>query len=329
MAGCDLVSLVRTVVAIGLLAVAPACTYQDIAPDDLESDQPERMPIPEPGNWEDLLPRQLEEVRAAVEPYRDFDTARKAGWKPFGGEEPLMGRHYYNDEAPDYVFGDPLNFSEPNNLMYAEVDGEMTLTGVAYVVRIGANEPLPPGFAGPKDVWHVHDFLAAINAATEDRPVVRTLAKWWLEDSYFSKGDYRHRLAMVHVWTETANPDGVFASYDRTLPYRKLGVPVEWSDGVSLETARGVNLGTESACDNQVDGIAWVGDLSRRQKRRLKAACETAGARVYAARQTSAYDLDRVATIAWQDYQAIYKDTVTPEQRRRIAAMTEHGDHHH
>lgn len=310
------------------LLLATACTYQEIAPSNRPAAAGVRAAIPEPANWQELLPAQIAAVQAAVAPYRNFEAAKRNGWKPFGGEEPLMGRHYHNDDAPDYVFGDPLDFSRPNNLMYAEVDGVMVLTGVAFVVRIGKDEPVPPGFAGPEDSWHVHDMLSAVNAATEDRPFVRTLAKWWLDDAYFSKGDYRHRLAMVHVWTESPNPDGVFASYDRTLPYRKLGLPVQWSENVSLATARGVNLGSDNACKEMIDGMAWIGNFSRRQKRRLHAACEYGAERVRNAVGTTRDDLNRVAGIAWRDYESVFEGVVSPEQKERLAAMTEHEHAH-
>ena len=38
--------------------------------------------------------------------------------------------------------------------MYANINGRMTLTGVAFVVRIGADESVPSGFAGPKDTMN-------------------------------------------------------------------------------------------------------------------------------------------------------------------------------
>ena len=40
---------------------------------------------------------QIEEVRQAVSRYRDFSVAEREGWKAFGDDEPLMGKHYYNE----------------------------------------------------------------------------------------------------------------------------------------------------------------------------------------------------------------------------------------
>ena len=47
----------------------------------------------------------------------------------------------------------------------------------------------------------------------------------WLNNKCPSKGDNRRRLAMAHVWVTMPNPDSVFADFNRTLPYVKLGLP--------------------------------------------------------------------------------------------------------
>ncbi|UTA48486.1 hypothetical protein L1F30_02820 [Simiduia sp. 21SJ11W-1] len=303
------------------------CTYQPISAPTTAAHHPVAAQ-PEPDNWRELLPAQIAEVNRAASKWQDYDAAIAAGWEPFGGEEPLMGQHFHNPSAPDYVSGDLLDFSQPNNLMYATLNGKKTLTGVAFVVRIGEHEPVPAGFAGPKDAWHVHNFLAAINAATEDRPFVRTLAKWWMNDNYFSKGDNRYRLAMVHVWTETENPDGVFANYDRTLPYRKLGLPISWSQGASLVTARGLDIATPNGCNNALGGHAWIANLSGKQEKQLKAACARGAKRVKAALPRGQQAINQAAVSAWLDYAAVQENVLTQEQKQRISAMMEHGHHH-
>lgn len=105
-------------------------------------------------NQPQTVESQLAVVRAAADKYRDFSVAEREGWKVFGDDAPLMGYHY-SGPAPDYVSGDQLDFSQPNNLMYTDINGKKVLTGVAFVVRIGDGEPLPEGFAGNQDHWHV------------------------------------------------------------------------------------------------------------------------------------------------------------------------------
>ena len=267
---------------------------------------------------------QIEEVRAAIDRYRDFAVAEQEGWKAFGGDEPLMGKHFYSETMPDYVHGDPLDFSRPNNLMYTEIDGEMVLTGVAFVVRLGDGEPVPEGFAGSGDRWHVHDFIRAIEAATEERPVLRWLANRWIDERYRNRGDTRGRLAMVHAWVTLDNPDGIFADYNRTLPYMKLGLPDGYWSGAGTDAARGLNLATAGGCEAQ-DGTLWIADASGRQKRAIREACEASAAMVRASLGQGKAAVNRAGEMAWASYDRVWNEVLTQTQRARIAAMSEHG----
>lgn len=286
-----------------------------------------RAPLAFPGQPV-TLEAQLAAVRAAVEKYRDFAVAEREGWKPFGGDEPLMGYHY-SGPAPDYVSGDQLDFSQPNNLMYTDIDGRKVLTGVAFVVRIGDGEPVPEGFAGDSDRWHVHDFVRAIEAATEERPVLGWIANWWLDRNYRSKGDNRGRLAMVHVWVALPNPNGVFADFNRTVPYLKLGLPESYWDGASVEAARGLNLATEGGCD-AIDGTLWIATASDKQKRAIKEACQSAAGEVRAAlRGADKAGVNMAGEAAWARFDAAWDAVLTPAQKARVAAMSEHGSDGH
>lgn len=241
---------------------------------------------------------QIAETHDAVQRYRDFRIAEREGWQVFGDDEPLMGRHYYNEDAPDYVHGDPIDFSRFNNLMYTEIDGEMVLTGVAFVVRLGDGEPVPEGFAGSADKWHVHDFVRAIEAATEERPLIRLIANRWLDANYRNRGDNRGRLAMVHAWVTLDNPDGVFADYNRTLLYLKLGLPEGYWQGASMHAARGLNLATEGGCDAQ-GGTLWIADVSDDQERRIRDAWERSAQLVRAALAGGKPAVNRAGMQAW------------------------------
>ena len=271
---------------------------------------------------------QIEEVRQAVARYRDFSVAEREGWKAFGDDEPLMGKHYYNESAPDYVHGDALDFSRPNNLMYTEIDGEMVLTGVAFVVRLGDDEPLPEGFAGRDDRWHVHDLIAAIEAATEERPIVRWIANRWLDANYRNRGDDRGRLAMVHAWVTLDNPDGIFADYKRTLPYPKLSLPASYWQGAHVHAARGLNLATEGGC-KALGGTLWVADADDRQKQTIAQACETGAREVRGALGSGKQAVNQAGMQAWMRYDRAWNETLTPTQQKRIAAMSEHGSDGH
>lgn len=272
---------------------------------------------------------QLAELVEGIAPYRDFAEAKRRGWKQFGGEdEPLMGEHWFRENGPDYVHGMSIDWSQPSNLMYTDIGGRKVLTGVAYTVRLGPGEPLPAGFDGPNDKWHVHDFEKAIAAALQDRPILRWLANGWLDRNYRSKGDNRGRIAMVHAWVTIPNPDGVFADYNRTLPYLKLRLPAAYAEGASVAAAKGLNLATTNGCRDGIDGGLWIANVGGKTTKRLKTACAAAAAHVREGLATgNKARINEMGEHGWHMFDAAWRRELTPAQRQRIAAMSEHGDH--
>lgn len=274
---------------------------------------------------------QLDQLRRAVARYADIDVARREGWKRFGGDEPLMGEHWTPPDGRDYQGADvQLDFTRPNNLMYTRIDGKPVLTGVAYVVRLREGEALPQGFAGDADRWHVHDALHAIQAMTEERPLLRWLANSWIHSQYLAKGDDRGRLAMVHAWVTLPNPDGVFADHNRLLAYRKLGLPDAHADGASLDAARGLSLAAEHGCRDAVDAKLWIADAPRAAGRRIRAACNAQAAtvaRAVAEHRAHPPMVNAAAEAAWRAFDAVWARELTGAQRARVAALTEHGAH--
>ena len=303
------------VAAIGLALAAGCASAPSPTPRLIDSYQPRTREA------------QIAEVRAALARYRDIEVAKREGWKPFGDDGPLMGQHWHQQGGPDYVHGDTLDFSRPSNLMYTRINGEMVLTGAAFAVRIGSHEPVPEGFAGDEDRWHVHDMVAAVGAATEDRPFLGWLAKGWLDANYRSKGDQRGRLAMVHTWVTLPNPDGVFADYNRLIPYLALGLPASFADGASEAAARGLALATERGCERLLDGRLWIANASRAQKRRLLQSCESAARSLRPAFSAGKVAINEAGERAWSEFDRVYQAELTPDQKRRIEAMTEHRSH--
>ncbi|PRY95651.1 hypothetical protein BCF33_1273 [Hasllibacter halocynthiae] len=274
---------------------------------------------------------ELAQVRAVLDRYADISVARADGWRPFGGDEPLMGQHWYRDGGPDYAGSDArLDFAQPSNLMYTEIGGRQVLTGAAFVVRLRHGEALPAGFTGGGDRWHVHDFEGAFEAATEDRPFLRGLGNWWLDREYRNAGDDRGRLAMVHAWAgPIPNPDGPFASHNRLLPYLELGLPAEWANGAGMAAARGLVLATPDGCERTLEGPVWIANIPGGQERALLAGCAQAADHVRAALATGdRAAVDAAARGAWQSWEGFLDAQLTPDQKRRIAAMSEHGMDH-
>ena len=271
---------------------------------------------------------QLNTVQTSVARYQQFDIAEREGWKKFGGDSPLMGEHWYltpDKGGLDYQGRQPLDFSRPSNLMYTWINGKRVLTGVSFNVRLAPGEAVPDGFAGDADVWHVHDFRQAVEEATRERPLIRWLANGWMNSNWGSRG----RLAMVHVWTgPIPNPDGPFAQQNRAIPYAKLGLPIAFASGASLEAAKGLNLATDSGCAETIDGGMWIANASGRTKRSLHQACQSAAEHVRPALASrDKARINSMAEHAFAMFDAAWNRELTPEQRRRIASISEHSSH--
>lgn len=275
------------------------------------------------------LSRELELVRSATARYRDFEVARREGWTKFGGDTPLMGEHWSPPRGtPEQQPGQPLDLTRPSNLQYAVINGRRELVGVSYIVRLHPGEPLPEGFAGAGDLWHVHDAEAIVAAATEERPLVGWLVGGWLDDTW--RRDGRTRLAMAHAWVWEPNPDGMFQDDHRVLPYLRVGLPREFARGGSREAALGLNLAAPNGCAEAVDGELWIAKAGAERSRRIRAACRRAAERVAAvlAARPGPAELNREAAAAWRKLDSERRRTLTPRQLERIAVMTEHGPGH-
>jgi hypothetical protein len=87
------------------------------------------------------LAAEIEAVRRATERYVDHANAIADGYTRFGSDGQLMGGHWFH---PDLV-QKPLDLERPSTLQYANIDGRMTLVGVAYTVYRSPGEPFPKG----------------------------------------------------------------------------------------------------------------------------------------------------------------------------------------
>ncbi|MEL6767003.1 MAG: hypothetical protein AAFP17_07475 [Pseudomonadota bacterium] len=290
-------------------------------------------PVPRPATLPAETRDALDALRASIEKYRDFAVAEEEGWRPFGDEEPLMGRHYHLPDGVDYAGPETRpDPTRPSNLMYSTIGGEQVLTGVAFGIRIAPGEPLPEGFAGDADIWHVHNIPAVITAATAERPILRLLAGLWLEHGFKGTEDGRDRLAMVHVWATLDNPDGVFAHHNRLVPYLKHALPPHFADGASEASARGLAIAAPEGCHKSFDGRLWVAAAERWQRRAILAACETEAEAVRAAVAACGPDgadwLNAIAEAAWLRLETTAAQILTPAQQSRIAALNEHTEAH-
>lgn len=269
------------------------------------------------------LEREIAAARAAVAPYADFNRARADGWEPFGGDELLMGQHWYNDKGPDFVTGDPFDPTRPSNLMYSRIDGRMQLVALSYNVRFAVGDPLPTGFTGNSDVWHVHDARVFFAAALQDRPIMRWFAEAWFDSEIVQK-DGKTRLAMVHLWL-IPNPDGRFSPYNRLLAYRKLGLPDDWARGAGMDAARGLAMAAPNGCEDALDSQFWVANVRGRQERELRSVCAQLAAYVREGLSAGAREANGRGAQAWRRMEAELDRRLSLEQRLRIASMSDQG----
>jgi len=97
---------------------------------------------------------------------------------------------------------------------------------VAYALPLLPGES-PPSQPAPMEAWHDH--LRTV----EDETV--------LPRHHFHMVDSgKPRLAMLHAWIWTSNPEGVFAADNWAIPYVRLGIAAPRN--VSLPSARALSL---------------------------------------------------------------------------------------
>ena len=194
------------------------------------------------------LDAELTAVRQATAAYQDVAAAERDGYRfrRFGIDAPLMGEHWVSWER----MNQPIELKRPSVLQYIQVGGRRVLVGVTYGRLQRPGDPLPDGFAGSADEWHVHDMPELIERLTRHQSrLVRHVAGRRMEALGMTGEDGRPKLAMLHVWLWSDHPDGMFANYNPTLPYLRAGLPTSWARPGDYAAARGIDLLNEGACD--------------------------------------------------------------------------------
>ncbi|MEM6466294.1 MAG: hypothetical protein AAF679_07300 [Pseudomonadota bacterium] len=271
--------------------------------------------------WKSALRAELRSLHAAVAPFRDISVAKAQGWRRSTKHVPLMGEHWSQRDGVDYVQGDALNLHRPSNLIYAKIGGRHRLVAVSYVVRIGPNDPLPEGFSGPLDVWHVHNLDQILTALGQTRPLLARLGANWLSNGFAQDGN--RRLAMVHVWLDGNNPLGPFVNLNPNLPFWRLGLKPEAFAPVSLDVAQGLALALPDGCALELGAKLWLAAPSGRTKRTLMRACRHAQRNVQAALARPGAALTTVATDAWRAFDSTRFLLLSDQERSRMSALVE------
>jgi hypothetical protein len=149
----------------------------------------------------------LDATHAALARFARQEDAIAAGFRPLGPDMPHMGQHWVH---PGRAVSGRFDASAPAMLMYLDVGGTAVLTGAAFTVPVAAGEA-PPAFPF-EGAWHAH--------------AGRLMDEAFGLVPHGTRDDGRPRLAMLHAWTEAANPDGVWAADHWGLPFLRCGLAV-------------------------------------------------------------------------------------------------------
>ena len=166
-------------------------------------------------------------VAEAAERYADRREAIYDGFRKIGPDFPGMGEHWIHTSR---IVAGELQGDRPPVLCYVEIDGEPTLVGVAYTVTLSGVES-PPAEPFGTEVWHDHS-----GQVTEESLLLNHPSSVTARDPSF-------RLSMVHVWMPMANPEGLLAQNNWTIPFLRAGL--EPPADPEPAAARGLSLGSE------------------------------------------------------------------------------------
>ena len=167
----------------------------------------------------------VERARAATARFRDRRAAITAGYRRVGMDFPAMGEHWVH---PGVVLRGRFDPAQPAMLAYVRVDGEPRLVGLAYAVPLGPGEA-PPAVPGAAGAWHEHNGSIAEESVADAHAAHDGAA-----------AGERTRLAILHVWTEAANPAGAFVTDNWTLPWVRLALAPP--EAVDPDVARALSL---------------------------------------------------------------------------------------
>lgn len=171
----------------------------------------------------------VEQARAATERFNDQGAAVAAGYRLVGPDMPNMGEHWVHLRRAMQRTLDP---ARPAVLTYVPVGGEALLTGVAYAMPMTSGEEAPDfPFEG---AWHYHTGSLAdegFGLSSHESGGHNAMNHGAMDhrgghdgETQGASGKSGPRLAMIHAWIYTPNPDGLFAPDNWALSFVRLGL---------------------------------------------------------------------------------------------------------
>ncbi|MEO5815028.1 MAG: hypothetical protein ABIT20_07080 [Gemmatimonadaceae bacterium] len=154
----------------------------------------------------------IADARHATRRYESQREAINDGFTRVGVEFPAMGEHWVSFAR---VNEDSLVANRPSVLIYTNINGDPRLVGVAYTKLLTGHDS-PPVFPF-KGAWHEHS--GAVNEESLPMGHMHAVVPSDARDLHSP------RLFILHAWIYAANPDGVFATDNWSLPLTRLGMP--------------------------------------------------------------------------------------------------------
>jgi hypothetical protein len=189
------------------------------------------------------VPRFVECARAGTERYHDRQAAIRDGYRRIGRDFPAMGEHWIRIAL---VFDSKFDPSRPEVLNYVEIGGKPRLLGVGYAMPLLTGEAAPAGPAGPR-AWHDH---------------FRSVDEETVLPDHHTHGSANNgaRLAMMHAWIWSPNPEGVFAPDNWAIPFvrHNLIPPAEFPIGAAK--ALSLLSGGRDYVEASIRAVAGRGD---------------------------------------------------------------------
>jgi hypothetical protein len=148
-------------------------------------------------------------ARKASDAFSDRNAAIAAGYRRVGMDFPSMGEHWVNARL---LFEGIFDAARPAILTYTIVKGSPVLLGVVYAVPLSPGQK-PPAAFGPNAIWHEHNGSLEEESLLPEHHSMPTVVSGT-------------RVAVLHAWVRAANPDGVFAAENWTLPFIRQGLAV-------------------------------------------------------------------------------------------------------
>jgi hypothetical protein len=203
----------------------------------------------------------LAAARRAVAQLGDTGAVRAAGYRPITEMRipdglPFQGWHW---RLPPRDTGPNVALDPPSFIMFGLVNGVPARIGVAYSTALLLDAPAPAGLGDdPTAKWHDHYWCVGVPSSppagflVNDRSVCETLGGTLAP----------RRTAMVHVWTDVPNPEGVYGNDNLRLPYAAVGLggpgahivhdPARWRAARKLGMALAETYGSRMPVSNRV-----------------------------------------------------------------------------